>query len=150
MMNFLKTVSVGVMIFAFGFCPALKQVPQAPVVATPVVAEAEDEGSILDDYVSGVVEDSDEYTKELDKLVNEFAGDTMDIIEDMLTNPETSPEDMADEIEKRAESFADDMENVSEIFGEIQEIAGNNFGDKFDKDTANSVINVVKGFFRKR
>jgi len=127
-------------------------VQAAPVEAPKAVEETKPETkeeSILDDYVSGVLEDTDAYTGELDKIVGEFAEDALVIVGDMLEN-NTNPEDMADEMEKRAEKFADDLENSSEIFGEIQEKAGNNFGNKFDKDTAYSVINVVKGFFGRR
>lgn len=148
MMNFLvETIAVGAMIFVLGLTPVPAQNQQA---TTPAVEQTEDKGSILDEYVSGVIGDTDKYTEVIDGLVSDFSNDTIEIVEDMLKNPETSPEDMADEIEKRAEKFADDMENSGELFGHIQEIAGENFGEKFDKDTANSIVNVVRGFFGRR
>lgn len=108
------------------------------------------ENSILNDYIQGVDKDTNEFTKIIDKTVNEYVEDTAKYVNDFIQNPGSDPEDFADAIEKRSEDFADILEAVGDAYGNTQGNNGEAFGEKFDKDTAESVVNVVFSFLGKR
>ena len=134
------------MALALSFVTALTPVAgQAPVVEAPaieqsVVATAEED--VLGDYIEGVIKDSDVMSQEMAGIVDNYVKDVVNSANDVATGKKTGKE-FAKDIEKKSEDMADLLESVGDAYGKVQEKNGNTFGNKFDKETAKTIYNVV-------
>lgn len=100
--------------------------------------------SILGDYLKGVDKDTYKFLTDLATEINDYICGNNKALDEFKKNPSVkNAKKLAKEMERRAESFADVMEAVSEAYGELQAKNGENFGEKFDKDTAESITKLV-------
>lgn len=106
---------------------------------TPVKQE-----KILGNYLKGVDKDTNKFLTDLATQINDYVCGNNKALEEFKKNPTAkNAKKLAKEMERRAENFADVMEAVCEAYGELQAKNGENFGEKFDKDTAESITNLV-------
>lgn len=125
--------------------PTFFPFPKTPVV-TPEKTPSEED--VLGEYVDGVVADSQEMVDDMSVVVDEYVNDTLDMFGDFLSNPYRDHNEFVNELEKKAEDLADELEAIGEAYGNMQEINGDIFGNKFDRETAETVSNIIFNLFR--
>lgn len=128
---------------AAGICTISLLFSGVPATAVPQKAPVKQE-KILGDYLTGVDKETSKFLNDLAKEINEYVCGNNKALEEFKKNPSIkNAKKLAQELERRAENFADVMEAVCEAYGRLQEINGENFGEKFDKDTAEAISNLV-------